>query len=216
MNDGSDGRYAEQDEQLSALVDGELDRAGVAAACARWRDSAECRENWHNYQLIGDVLRSQDLASAVAHDAAFLAALRDRLADEPVVLAPSQPQPAADGSATVARRGPRLAAIGAIAAGFVVVVAGALTITGLPFQRSQGELVLADPGPALSVASADAAAGARNDIAQEVQPMVASGQLIRDARLDRYFAAHQQWSGSAMLGGHATYLRQSPRDGSTR
>ena len=61
-------------EDLSALTDGELEPAQVAEACARWRDDSELRGRWHAYQLIGDVLRSEDLAASGTRDAAFLAA----------------------------------------------------------------------------------------------------------------------------------------------
>ena len=77
----------------------------AAASCRRWptatpptakprapsRPGATSRTrapSWHAYQLIGDVLRSEDLAAEPAADEAFLVALRARLADEPVVLAP--------------------------------------------------------------------------------------------------------------------------------
>jgi sigma-E factor negative regulatory protein RseA len=72
-------------EDLSALMDGELDASAVAGACRAWRDDAQMRSQWHAYHLIGDVMRSEDLASDAKHDARFLAALRERLADEPVV-----------------------------------------------------------------------------------------------------------------------------------
>jgi sigma-E factor negative regulatory protein RseA len=65
-------------EQLSALADGELDAAAVGHACAGWHGDAEQRETWHAYHLIGDVMRSDDLASDTARDAAFLGALRAR------------------------------------------------------------------------------------------------------------------------------------------
>ena len=77
------------DDELSALMDGELDASAVGRACGQWRDDEETRANWHAYHLIGDVLRSDDLVSDPAHDAAFLAAFRQRLAQEPVVLAPA-------------------------------------------------------------------------------------------------------------------------------
>ena len=73
---------------LSSLMDGELTADDAAEACQLWRQDAQARSDWHAYHLIGDVLRSDDLASAPAHDAAFLQALRQRLADEPVPLAP--------------------------------------------------------------------------------------------------------------------------------
>ena len=91
-------------------------------ALAHWANDAEGRAAWHAYQLIGDVLRSEDLASTPRHDAAFLAALRGRLADEPAVLAPRP-------VASTVRRRRRLAwaAPMAVAAGFVAV-AGVLVV----------------------------------------------------------------------------------------
>ncbi|MEO7007631.1 MAG: sigma-E factor negative regulatory protein, partial [Caldimonas sp.] len=77
-------------EQLSALADGELDDASAAAACTGWRAAAPARASWHAYHLIGDVLRSEDLATDPVRDAVFVAALRARLAAEPVVIAPSR------------------------------------------------------------------------------------------------------------------------------
>jgi hypothetical protein len=75
--------------ELSSLMDGELDASAVSRACGQWRDDPEVRARWHTYHVIGDVLRSYELASDGGHDAAFLAAFRQRLAQEPVVLAPA-------------------------------------------------------------------------------------------------------------------------------
>lgn len=104
--------------RLSALADG--DAQAAEAACAGWRDDAEARRTWHAYQLIGDVMRSDDLARPAARDAAFLAGLRERLAAEPVVLAP------APASVPARRRQHWLLPVAA-AAGFVVV-AGVLAV----------------------------------------------------------------------------------------
>ena len=152
MNNGSDD--ATRGEQLSALVDGELDAAQVSALCGAWREDADVRRRWHDYQLIGDVLRSDDLATAPAHDSNFLAALRNRLADEPVVIAPAALQ-----SPQVERRrcrcdaSRRAMAVGAVAAGFVAVVAGALTFSGLPTAQA--------PDPVLARSSGATLGGAR-------------------------------------------------------
>ena len=63
-------------QQLSSLMDGDLSAGDAAEACQLWRQDAQARSDWHAYHLIGDVLRSDDLASAPARDAVFLQALR--------------------------------------------------------------------------------------------------------------------------------------------
>ena len=66
-------------ERLSALVDGELDGAALPQACAQWRENEPHRASWHAWHLIGDVLRSEDLAQSPSRDATFLAGFRARL-----------------------------------------------------------------------------------------------------------------------------------------
>jgi sigma-E factor negative regulatory protein RseA len=102
---------------MSALADGEAQ--ALDEGCAQWRDDPLARQDWHAWHLIGDVMRSEELATTPQRDAAFLQGLRARLAHEPVVLAPT-PAPAAR-QATQSWLMPSLAA----AVG-VVVVAGAL------------------------------------------------------------------------------------------
>lgn len=86
-------------EAMSALADGQPGggpgpsglkgtQAAVEEALALWRDDAGARQAWSEYHTIGDVLRSQELARHAGGDEAFLAAFRERLAAEPVVLAP--------------------------------------------------------------------------------------------------------------------------------
>lgn len=184
-------------ERLSALVDGELDGAATAQACGDWRESGETRASWHAYHLIGDVLRSEDLARDPARDADFLRTLRVRLRDEPVVLAP------APLAAPVVRRARwSWKASSAVAAGFVVVAGAAVMVT-----RNPAEV------PATSIAAAAAptpvVAAAPVVVAAEPQALVANGKLIRDARLDRYLAAHKQFAGSSALGVPSGYLRNA-------
>lgn len=187
-------------EDLSALADGELEPSAVAAACARWRDDAQLRGRWHAYQLIGDVLRSEDLASSAARDAAFLSTLRERLANEPVVFAP---EPVRAGGSGAARRGGwAWKAPAAVAAGFVAV-AGVLTVVGSPVSipSGAGSSVLARSTPR------SAPAVAPNAVSAEV--FVANGQVVRDARLDRYLNAHKQFAGTSALGMPSGFLRNA-------
>ena len=204
-------------ERLSALVDGELDGDAAARACGHWRESGDARSSWHAYHVIGDVLRSDDLASDPARDAGFLEAFRARLKDEPVVLAPQPLEhrvaPAVPHVAHVAN-GSRSRlwtwmAPSAVAAGFVAV-AGVVMLT-----RSPGVVVDPSGGPSLAQVSPAAqpmtASALMDSTAQsgEPQALVASGKLIRDARLDRYLAAHKQFAGSSALGVPSGFLRNA-------
>ena len=196
-------------EQLSALLDGEVDAAAAARACAHWRDDVGSRDVWHAYHLIGDVMRSDDLASTAQRDAAFLARLRVRLGSEPVVLAPAPlVAPIAlpvRGSARLVRRwrGPA-----AVAAGFVAV-AGVLVVTRTSQQETpQIAVAPAAVAPIVVPAVAEAAA--------DPQTVVATGRFIRDARIDRYLAAHQQFAGSSALGMPSAFLRSATADASNR
>ncbi len=170
---------------LSSVADGQASAEQLAQATCLWRDDAQARATWHAYHLIGDVLRSDELARHPARDVQFLSALRGRLALEPAVLAPT-----ATSAWRAAWRWPSLAAV---AAGFVVVATGALLLRpGLPEHQ----------GPALARAPAQAVPqpGVPMTVAADVQP-VPAGQggltLLRDAQLDRYLHAHRAFGATA-------------------
>ncbi|MEO8057334.1 MAG: sigma-E factor negative regulatory protein [Burkholderiales bacterium] len=205
-------------EQLSALADGELGDTAAAQACAVWRGDADAKASWHAFHLIGDVLRSEDLATDPVRDASFLAALRLRLDAEPVVLAPqplehpvrlTAPALAVGNGASRAGRRPWRAA-SVVAAGFVAV-AGVVVLTR---------------GPATLPADATLAQGAASlpavkaptplPVSTEPQVLVANGKLIRDVRLDRYLAAHKQFAGTSALGVPSGFLRSATADASDR
>lgn len=204
----------QQFEDLSALADGELEAGAALRVCRTWREQSAVRERWHGYQLIGDVLRSDDLASTARHDEDFLLALRARLAAEPVVLAPTGQAAAAPHARSAGRR--RFAAAGAIAAGFVVVAVGALTLFGQPAGESTQISAARSVGQVAQPLVVASRSTVRPDALGDLQPVVASGQLIRDANLDRYLSAHRQWADGALLGGHAAYLRYQPGHESSR
>ena len=227
-------------ERLSALVDGELAGDGAALACAHWRASGSSRASWHAYQLIGDVLRSDDLASDPARDAAFLMALRVRLANEPVALAPQPLEStvsalAAGGHVAGSRHAAGAGRSGrwmwlapsAVAAGFVLV-AGALMVARTP-DTLPG---IAQGVPLASVASAKSASG-QTGVATGLNVIVTgaagpaaagiytqtsldNGALLRDAGLDRYLAAHKQFAGTSALGVPSAFLRSATVSGPER
>ena len=200
-------------ERLSALVDGELDGDAALQACSHWRESGDARSSWHVYHVIGDVLRSDDLGCDPARDAGFLEALRARLKDEPVVLAPqalAHSRPAAAQLANGARsRRWSWGAPTAVAAGFVAV-AGVVMLTRGPALSSDSSAAasLAQVSPAAQPATALALTSPMAG-ASEPQVLVVSGKQIRDARLDRYLAAHKQFAGSSALGVPSGFLRNA-------
>jgi len=181
---------------LSALADGDATDSEAARAFQAWRDDPDARATWHGYQLIGDVLRSEDLASAPRADEAFLVALRARLADEPVVLAPQPraeevpeavPAVANGGAATRSRarwQGPM-----AMAAGFLVVIGGLNVLR--PFGHGPDASVAAAGGassPLMASATAINNNGAVVPVGQQTpaQTKAAADQLAP------YLAAHRQ------------------------
>lgn len=209
-------------ETLSALIDGEADISVVSRACAVWRESAATRSTWHAFHLIGDVLRSEDLASAPVRDAAFLDRLRARLADEPVVLAPqpvvaaSEAMPAQAGVGRSRRRswmGPA-----AVAAGFVAV-AGVLVVTRTPAPVAAETTIAGSAAPSVSAGVtpvAVTAAPVAGEVGTEPEALVRNGKVLRDARLDRYLAAHKQFAGSSALGVPSSFLRSATVDAASR
>jgi sigma-E factor negative regulatory protein RseA len=177
---------------LSALADGQVD--AVEPACGLWRDDAVARQTWHAYHLIGDVLRSEELAREPGRDAAFLAGLRERLAAEPVVLAP-ETSPARERA-----RQPWLLPAAA-AAGFMAV-AGVLVV-----------LRLGSPGsPAPAAVLAGTAAPGFTAVSNAVPPAAplptGSAGFIRDPRLDEYLRVHQAAVGGVAAASPGGTLRR--------
>jgi sigma-E factor negative regulatory protein RseA len=171
---------------LSALMDG--DSSTSDEACRAWRGDAAARADWHAYHLIGDLMRSDEHRADEAHDARFLAAVRARLANEPVVLAPS-PTAASLASTTAltrARRARRWMAPTAVAAGFMAV-AGALMVTR----------VSAPDGAATTLAGGALPAPVASPAVAASQASAETATMIRSVELDRYLEAHRQYANGA-------------------
>lgn len=188
MNHEEPTYLARQRQAMSGLMDGDATESEMALQA--WRADARARADWHAYHLIGESMRSDDVRCAPGHDAAFLGQLRERLAREPVVLAP----------ATVpARRARSLNAWVrpmAVAAGFAAV-AGVLVVTRVGSSAGGAEdraATLASQAMALP--------------ASAVAPN-ADGALIRSAELDRYLAAHRQYSGTSALAAPGGLVRNA-------
>lgn len=223
---GDSGVDLQRRQLLSALCDGEAGAEDLQAVLAAWRNDPAARaatcETWHAYHLIGDVMRSEDLAGT-GRDDVFLSRLRERLADEPVVIAPAAAERAAgragrtNAAARVRRRAwtaPVAAAAGVVAvAGVLVVTRMADTPTAAPAATT---VVQAAPAAtAVTAVAASAAAPAASSGAEQIV-VTANGPLIRDARLEQYLTAHRQFGGSSALGVPSGFLRGATYEGPDR
>ena len=187
-----------QREQLSALADGQLQGEELAQAL-RFAAQDEGHEAWQLYHLVGDVLRSSELARP-GDGGAFLAQLQQKIAQEPVYPRPAQetltpvvslqaqPQQAANASLF---RWKMVAGFASLAA---VVAIG---WNALDAQRGGA------PGPQLAAAPN----------AAPTQVIATSGQdqqvMLRDPRLDELLAAHKQFGGATALQMPAGFLRNA-------
>jgi sigma-E factor negative regulatory protein RseA len=204
---------------LSALTDGRAD-AGQPAVAA-WAHDSDARRTWHAYQLIGDVLRSEELASPGGRDEAFLQRFRARLDQEPVVLAPQSAPTLTQAPVDVgAGRGARRLSLGWSAA---AALAGVALVGGAVFslQRGGGEAKQLS-GISAPAEQAQVAVGVRSLTPSAAAGLRAGGQptgvpgqgsvvevntqqwhllderVLRDANLESYLRAHR---GMAVVGG---------------
>jgi sigma-E factor negative regulatory protein RseA len=212
-------------ERLSALLDGELNDTQTTLACADWRCHTEARTAWHTYHLIGDALRSEDLARDASHDSAFMQTFRARLSQEPVVLAPlpspsQMPMPAELPEVLqVANGAPHAVAPNVkkksnhwswvVPSAFVACFIGAAGTFLLNRPTAVPQSAAFNTAGASSVALRQLASGNMTPADQEPQNLQASIQLIRDVRLDSYLAAHKQFAGSSALGVPSGFLRSA-------
>lgn len=191
-------------ERLSALADGQLQGDDWNAAVTFAAEDVEGQATWQLYHLVGDVLRSSDLARPA--DPAFMSRLRHRLAQEPTLAPPSRPtlpvptkvvasvrQEAANASVF---RWKLVAGVASLAA------VGAIGWTSLVNLSGVG-----GSGPQLALAPA----AAFSQGAPVVAVADADGQqvMIRDPRLDELLAAHKQFGSTSALQMPAGFLRNA-------
>jgi len=191
QGEGDDMKTDEQlspRECISALVDGELSGDDWAAAVALTQED-EALADWQLYHLVGDVLRSSDLAAG-RHDNAFVTRLSARLqAEAPATL---QPQAAAP---EVAALPPPLVKPAANDGVFRwKMVAGLASV-----------VAVAAVGWQMWGVTQPADTGAWTQASAPQNPPV----MLRDARLDELMAAHRQFGGGTVLQTPNGFLRNA-------
>ncbi len=177
-------------ERLSAFVDGEGLNAPESSAEPFAKVLAEFdyvdRAAWSAYHLIGDALRSDDLAVHPAKSDAFLAGFAARLEAEPHILVPARP------SALRRRVAPALA---------VAAAAAVLSWVVIPQWHGGGSQNM------IQTASMSGRADGVQSVAMSNVPGAQEGNIIRDAQLDQYLEAHQQFAQQPMTPGGMPLIR---------
>ena len=163
---------------VSALLDGELERQEVEATLASLKSGSESRALWSDAQLIGSVLRNERLE---AFDVS--ARVMSALEVEPTVLAP-KPRRVSEGQR------PAMA--------MAASVAGVALVSWLAFGTSM---------PESSIPSASLAQAQPQTLVQNSGAAADSLQASSSARLQEYLVAHQAYAPSGGIVGGARNIR---------
>ena len=202
-------------EQLSALMDGQL-QGDEWLQALHSAEQPEGRATWLAYHVVGDALRSTELAAHGASSSAFLARFQQRLAQEQPLPAatlqdaalqqvvPAKADSALPQSANASVfRWKMLAGLASLA---VVASVGWNSFDRLQQQGTSGQQLAAAgtgaarPAPA-QVPVQQAAAGA--------EASSSSATMLRDPRLDELLAAHRQFGSTTALQMPAGFLRNA-------
>lgn len=201
-------------EQISTLVDGQLTGHDLDLALDQLADD-EARESWRVYHLIGDVMRSPDLAVGYGKHADFMGRLRMRLAAES--RAPQASVHAAEEKRPDLRRPAandqvfrwKLVAGLTSMAAVGVLGWGLLTGPGMPLR---GGVQLASNTPV----SLTTGANSRGTAVETGLDTAGGATILRDPELDQLLAAHRQVAGDAAFGQMAGFLHNTTFERSTR
>lgn len=203
-----------QREQLSALADGQLDDEAFEQAM-QFAHEEEGRASWQLYHLVGDVLRSPELAHH-ADNGAFLQRLQQRLADEPVpgrpvqeslqAAVPLQVPVVSEAANASVFQWKMVAGLASVAAVAVVGWSSWSSLQSTSTGASMAALSSAPSAPVALPAAVPVLAQAGNAQAGNAP---AEQIMLRDPRLDELLAAHQQFGSTSALQMPARFLRNA-------
>ena len=189
-------------DSISALADGELHGEEFAQAMAACKSDPALLARWHDYHLIGDVLRSPSLL-ATPNASPFLTRLQSRLAQEAIqpVIQPVVQTDALLPTSTV------LAAVTPVAANDSIfrwkMVAGVASMAAVAVMIWTVAVPVSSTGAQLAqLTQSPAPTGSL--LVDSPQ-----GVIVRDARLDEFLAAHKQVGGSSALQMPSGFLRNA-------
>ncbi|MDP3650615.1 MAG: sigma-E factor negative regulatory protein [Rhodoferax sp.] len=199
-------------ERISALTDGQLEGAQFVQAVTDVSLDPDSAQTWLAYHVVGDVLRSPELAPS-GRDLAFLDRFTQRLALEVEQRPVGKEGQVPEDSLGVERACVPLVAVSPSANESVfhwktwaavasVVVSAVLGLWDQSTIQNTGRLSMvparATQTPLLAVEVAE------------------TGVMVRDPRLDELLLAHQQLAGHSALQMPAGFLRNATYEGPTR
>lgn len=183
-------------EQISALMDGELDDARVKSWCAQPK-SEESVTCWAAYHLIGDALRGDCVPQSD-----FARRFAERLAAEPTILAPGNAA-ARTGSGLPWRSAVRhrpwyygMAAAASVAAVGVVGWFGVQEFSLGPALSERASLSVAPSGLATTVTTV-----------ADTRGVAAMTRRAQSQGLSPYLIVHQEYSPTTAMQGVRPYVR---------
>ncbi len=181
-------------EQISALLDDELNAREAETVLTRLRDRAELQQTWGRYHLIGDVMRGEKIQAGVSGTAARVQA---QVAQEPAIIAAP---PAARARSQENSRWLRMAA----GAGLAASVAAVAVVT-MPYLTGTG---IDGGGETFQVAE--------RPLTPPVQYVRSGGtrwknlsQPAIESKLNGYLVEHSEYASPGGVGGvipYATYV----------
>lgn len=197
-------------EMMSALADGQLHGDAFAHAVEAVAADPAARQAWLDYHLIGDVMRSGELARGVPAGA-FVDRLSQRLAREPAPRAASigelhaPAQPVLGSQRSAANDGSfRWKLVAGFASLAAVAAVGWSLVSTQALPSAQPQLAVAPAVPQQAAPAEAVVAGSGR------------GVMIRDPRLDELMAAHRQLGSATALQMPAGFLRNATFEGPAR
>lgn len=202
-----------QFEKISALADGALDQNEMDALLKQLY-SGSGRQAWDTYHLVGDALRSDDLATPLSAD--FDARFAARFASEPVLMAPPAGQPAKTGNQNGGWR--KYVSLYSMGGGAVAALLAVMLLPQIHNSRPETALQAwnrnapAQTGTPLRLASVndDSTVASNPAVAEHADTAgdkARPAEVLRNPDLDSYLIAHQRFSPA--IGANAQYLNRA-------
>ena len=214
-NDLQDAQSTLNEQQLlliNDLADGQLQGDVFANAMSLLNNSNDARDVWHRLHVVGDVMRSNELANCHS-DSAFLQRMKLSLQQEPAIQAVSAStlqtthvKTSANDSVFIWKSVAGLASLVGVVAVSWSLLNGAINggtgsgaeLASTPTQTNQAPLAVVASDTAVAGVGSGAASG--------------RGEMLRDAQLDAMIAAHKQLGGYSALQAPSGFLRHATFD----